>query len=892
MAIRGYSLRVALWGTALFVTAIIAFACGRGGPAVAPPVVEQPVEVNMEEALAELDALPTPAGVDASMFAQLKEELRRQLSARGKAVMIASPFAVNDLAVISGGGGEMPRVRWSSDFFVADGDNSGVVSIADLTPIAVWFGADTAETPLASVADYTRDGTVAISDVTPLAMHFGERVTDFRLESAPAADGEFAPLTTVLWEDQLAEKNVNGFAVFEYELAAGDFGGAAGLWVRVVSRDGAGGEGDPCEAVHVAAPNSAPTAMLVADPVSGEAPLEVSFDASGSSDEDGSIVQFDYDWEGDGTYDLLDGGETPAHTYDTEGDYDATVRVTDNLGATATATALISVSPGTGNEPPVAGLLADPTEGSAPLTVSFDASGSYDPDNEVPPARGIVQFEWDWEGDGTYDESGVSPTIQHTYNEPGMVPFNATVRVTDAEDATATDSIAISVLPGGSPPEIVSVSPLAGEEGAEVTLAATVTGTQPFDYFWELVEPTSWATPDYVEGSGSVVEATVTLGSAGVYTLTLNVANGAGAHERDFTFTINEPGTEWNIYPVEESMSVTYSSLAVVGGKPGIAYFDSGSQDLFYAYCSTSDGTGAWSSVTVDSKGMGMGDVGTYCSLAQVAGGPAISYYEGGIDQNLKFAYNPNADGSGSWGAYRVDSDGDAGWITSVAEVNGKPAIGYFGDDTSLDFKYAYNSASDGGGTWTATAVETVESGMFADGRVLCLVDGRPAVAFYNWADGELQFSINASADGTGAWSTSTVNSDRGLFVSMGVIDDGKPAIAYRDFSGSGLKIAVNSATDGSGTWNVYTIDGSAAAQYTSVGEVGGYPAVAYRDFNTDTLHYAVCNTADGSGTWTISTVDSGSSILYVSLLEVAGRACITYAKTATGVLCFARRNS
>jgi len=66
----------------------------------------------------------------------------------------------------------------------------------------------------------------------------------------------------------------------------------------------------------------------------------VFFDGSGSSDPDGSITLFDWDF-GDGS---SASGETPSHIYAAPGTYTATLTVTDNDGASDTDTAQITIS--------------------------------------------------------------------------------------------------------------------------------------------------------------------------------------------------------------------------------------------------------------------------------------------------------------------------------------------------------------------------------------------------------------------------------------------------------------------------------------------------------------------------------------------------------------------
>ncbi len=88
-----------------------------------------------------------------------------------------------------------------------------------------------------------------------------------------------------------------------------------------------------------------------------------------------------------------------------------------------------------------------PAEGFAPLTVSFDASNSYDNDSYGDPPQ-IVSYEWDFTNDGTYNENQASPTTSHEY--PAAGTYTCRLRVTDNESMTDTVTVEITVknVPG------------------------------------------------------------------------------------------------------------------------------------------------------------------------------------------------------------------------------------------------------------------------------------------------------------------------------------------------------------------------------------------------------------------------------------------------------------
>ncbi|UCG50578.1 MAG: PKD domain-containing protein, partial [Candidatus Latescibacterota bacterium] len=110
------------------------------------------------------------------------------------------------------------------------------------------------------------------------------------------------------------------------------------------------------------------------------------------------------------------------------------VRVYDR-GLDSTEVALLA-NPGT-NTPPLASFVATPKSGAAPLEVSFDASGSTDPDGDT------LSFSWDF-GDGT--DPGTGETVVHTYTAIDTYLVTLTVTDTLGKTDTATDTIMVDTM--------------------------------------------------------------------------------------------------------------------------------------------------------------------------------------------------------------------------------------------------------------------------------------------------------------------------------------------------------------------------------------------------------------------------------------------------------------
>ena len=130
--------------------------------------------------------------------------------------------------------------------------------------------------------------------------------------------------------------------------------------------------------------------------------------------------------------------------------------------ASGTISRITFVSTG-GNRSPVASATAAPSSGITPLTVSFNASGSSDPDGDA------LTYAWDF-GDATQG-SGVAPA--HTYVSAGR--YVARLTVADGKGATSTWQTTISA---GMPPAATITSPQAGQlysAGQAITFSGQAT---------------------------------------------------------------------------------------------------------------------------------------------------------------------------------------------------------------------------------------------------------------------------------------------------------------------------------------------------------------------------------------------------------------------------------
>jgi hypothetical protein len=340
-------------------------------------------------------------------------------------------------------------------------------------------------------------------------------------------------------------------------------------------------------------------------------------------------------------------------------------------------------------------------------------------------------------------------------------------------------------------------------------------------------------------------------------------------------------GTAWGTpINVDNIGSVgLYPALLVVNGNPAIAYFDETNGSPKYVRSSNVNGT-SWGAPSALDLGTN-GDVGQHASQAIVNGHPAISYYDV-TNGDLKYVRATDPGGT-KWGApLTLDSIGNVGQSTSLAVINGNPAICYE-DVTNARLKYV--RATDANGTAWGTPVNVINSGQYPS---LMMIPGTgPGVSCYR--AGELLY-IGVSLIDESEWgNTVTLDSigNVGEYSSLKMID-GRPAISYYDRTNGNLKYV--SASEFSGfNWNSpQTIDNSAnnVGLFTSLADINGHAAISYYDDTTDDLKFIRANNPFGNSWGTPVTLDSTGTVgQFTSLAVINGNPAISYFRDIGGQL-------
>jgi PKD repeat protein len=333
---------------ALFlIVLLLIVGCSGTAPGRVPPG-------TATDPLAELKQQPAPEGVDAQVWEELKSALATALQGSTHTASTAPTSGASAPALLLNPGSGM--LSWGHSLN-GDYDQNGEVNISDLTPLGIRIGNSNGGQPFDyysadAVVDGDSNGEINISDVTQIGVNYGRVVKNYNVYTS-ASEGDYPPgpaapdtvdvLTAVPFSSATGNKATERLR-FSHALV--DEVGTNYYWVRPA--DGAS-VGTPSNRVDSENPggNLPPVADVSADPQAGEEPLTVTFDATFSYDPDGEIASVDFDLDGDGTYEIAGLALELAiaeHTYTEQGSYTASVRVTDDGGASSVRSVPISLS--------------------------------------------------------------------------------------------------------------------------------------------------------------------------------------------------------------------------------------------------------------------------------------------------------------------------------------------------------------------------------------------------------------------------------------------------------------------------------------------------------------------------------------------------------------------
>jgi len=229
---------------------------------------------------------------------------------------------------------------------------------------------------------------------------------------------------------------------------------------------------------------------------------------SGIFSDPGVVDTHTIEWNfGDGTIQF--GTLSPTHVYSDPGIYTVTLQVTDDDSGIGLDSLTIIVE--TANNPPTADA-GGPYEGDEGAVITFDASASSDPEND------ILEYRWDFNNDGTWDTTwNVSPSSEFTWYDDFF--GEAKVEVSDSEfTAIATAAVTVNNVA----PSVGAGADQTGNEGETILFLGSIDDPGTADthtILWDF-------------GDGTTIEGLLTpshmYSDNGEYTVTLSVTDDEG----------------------------------------------------------------------------------------------------------------------------------------------------------------------------------------------------------------------------------------------------------------------------------------------------------------------------------------------------------------------------
>jgi uncharacterized protein YejL (UPF0352 family) len=720
--------RILAIATGVLLLLLAASACGKHHARTAASLTANNTAatniITTDSALAQLDALAKPDGVDAAQWEQLTSTLRTALMSRGEKITAVAPSGdanrVSDLAFSDDGAGNLV-LKWHYRN-MGDYDQNGTVGIPDVTPIAMYYGYSYSPADVNSVLaviDGNGNGVVDIADITPLAMNFGADCAEYALADAAGEAGDFAEVARIPLPDSASGERIL--------LSAPHVLDPARPFVRVVPYDSAGVPGIPSTPLNIAGAKPHITSVYPWFAVTGTEQQFISY-----ADGDAPLY---YSWDfGGGAEPNTSSERLPTVTIGAPGAYNAKLTVSNIFGSEEVPFTLT-----TGVPPEITKVTPIEGDFESPTTFSTTVVGT----------EPFTTYAWDFGGGAVPNTSAeASPTV--TLGEMGDYAASLTV---SSHFGTDTYQFNLHVLGwhielvDGDGPFPTFISLKLDSEG--IPHVAYVHDDEGTDIFLKYAyhDETGWHV-EVVDDEGDVGwSCSLALGSLGLPHISyFDVLDAAYNPTEDLNYAYYD-GSSWHIETVDSEGSAGGSnSLALdLLDRPHIAYsssLGSGQKHLKYAW---NDGS-AWNIETADSQD----NVGSNCSLAlDSLDRPHIGYKDG-TNNDVKSAYY---DGAG-WQVETADSEkGTGGSITLALNSLDYPHISHALTGIGIrDIKYSYYD----GLAWRHELLD-FENWVNLPSLALDSADS-PHVAF---VDMDASALMQTSFEGV-AWRTETIDASGG----------------------------------------------------------------------------------------------------------------------------------
>jgi hypothetical protein len=386
--------------------------------------------------------------------------------------------------------------------------------------------------------------------------------------------------------------------------------------------------------------------------------------------------------------------------------------------------------------PPQAQNTATPESGPAPLTATFDASASFDPDG-----GSITHYEWDVDGipdngpqgDGFEISGGAEPTMELMWYSLGQ--HQVRVRVTDDEGATDIEAHSVSTTPGaswhvsmpeadefegqsqgcdftplevGGLPALIFVNKIGALGGGEETYCV-----KSEDEFGGV-----WAAPVHVLTPNTMLVLACASGGKLLYISGFDSAFGM------FQLTTSTNGgeswaaTEW-AGPTGPGL---YPRILISGNPaPLIMAVTDDSNGVLYCVSATDAFADAWAPPML--LPLPSADYGR-CQAAIIGGTPCLAIHDQGKG-NLLYCRSGTAAGSSWADPVTVDYDENVGASCSLIQLAGRPVIAYY-NDTQRRLMIV-RALDPGGVNWGIPQVVDSDAD---DNIYLALLNERPALVY------------------------------------------------------------------------------------------------------------------------------------------------------------------